>query len=87
MKTSRFLLFFLLVIVLPLGALAQSDADQPEGWQLMTDRPFYVLGEEVWFQVFCAGQPISRVPSAIVHLEWIDPEGRVLRHQKISITQ
>lgn len=48
------------------------------------DRPFYVVGDEVWFKIYLLGNEV--VSSTIIHAELVSPEGKTLLHQNLKVT-
>jgi len=61
-------------------------AKTPEDRVFLTcDKPLYRAGETVWFQVFLrnAADMKPSLKSQIVHVDWIDPSGRVARQLRL----
>ncbi|MEM7658547.1 MAG: MG2 domain-containing protein [Bacteroidota bacterium] len=78
---TRFL-FVSLALLLSFEVHAQPPADE---LKVVLDRPFYVLGEDIWYQIIAADRKLEEIQSKIVHVEWIDPDGKVVRHQKLRL--
>src|SRR5258708_15054300 len=51
------------------------------------DKPFYVLGEESWYKAYVvAGSDLNPTDiSSVLNLDWVDPSGKVIRHQRLKI--
>ena len=47
------------------------------------DRPFYIVGDDIWYKAYLLGNnPLS---SAMVHVELVSPEGTVLIQQNLKV--
>ena len=74
-------------------SISQTQADQapppegPEQFYARSDRPYYILGEHVWYQVYAFFQNSNLAHSRIVYAEIIDPTGEIVLQQKLKFNQ
>lgn len=61
--------------------------NSPEQFYARTDRPFYILGERVWYQVYTLFQTNESVQSKVIYADIISPEGDIVLRQKLKMTQ
>ncbi len=59
----------------------------PEKVYVHFDKPFYYTGEDCWYSAYVVnGSDLSPTPiSSVLYLDWIDPSGKVIRHQRLKI--
>jgi hypothetical protein len=54
---------------------------------VQTDKPEYIAGETIWFKVYLTDAVVHypSEQSRFVYIEWIDPQGVVVRREKVKI--
>lgn len=79
------LLFFL--SFLPNLSIGQTGEDHPEQLYGRTAQPYYILGEQVWYQVYALFEQDAASLSKIIYAEVIDPSGSIVLSQKLKMNQ
>ena len=64
-----------------------SDNHPVEKLYVHFDKPFYLLGEVSWYKAYVVnGSDFNPTDiSSVVNLDWIDPSGKIISHQRLRI--
>ncbi len=89
MRHIPFLLFVFYLMVAASSINAQDDAPRREVVHIHTDRPAYIPGENIWFQLYCMNQRDGTFShrSRLAYIELINPRGLVITRKKILLNQ
>ncbi|MEM7370706.1 MAG: hypothetical protein AAF587_18985 [Bacteroidota bacterium] len=85
----RFTIFWTGLMILPLLGLSQTrtNFEVPEQFYARTDRPYYILGEHLWYQVYGLFQSNEFLQSKVIYADLISPEGNIIHTQKLKMNQ
>lgn len=80
--------YIIIIAILSTSYLKLLGQDQvepiPEQLHVHLDRNMYILGENVWYKLYCV-QPESEILSKPAYVDLLDPEGNVVSHQILDI--
>jgi hypothetical protein len=63
---------------------ATTATTQPEQVYVRFDKPFYVVGEQIWYKAFFLNEEVE---SKLLHIDWFGPQGQLLLQQKLTIEE